>query len=312
MEKATTGAREAGTRLPKMVSWYLPMFDKTQTLLRTVLLLALVLIGGWWTLFLRGKLGDHEAELRARETEIASLETDLVTAKGRAADLETDLSEAFADLVLKDAAIAGLEDDVAERDAAIVELDAKLIASEAEVQALSVAMRLLKVDRRVARIEVTSREDTPEGPRTHFVFTELGPDGQALGEPRELSVEGTRVYLEALVIKFDDSYVEAGDFLRGTSVCLFRRVFGERQRPDEGAVLETSGSLPTAYGGDQNPDPFYAELWRHFWAYAEDPKAAREMGVRALHGEAPFIEARPGRRYRIVLRSSGGLSITPE
>jgi len=288
------------------------MFDKTHALLRTLLLLALVLLGGWWTLFLRGKLGDHQAELRQRETEIASLESDLVVAQGRAEDLASDLAGAHEELVQKAAAIAGLQRDVAERDAAIVALDKKLVASEAEVQALSVAMRLLKVDRRVARIEVTSREDTADGPRTHLLFTELGPDGAPLGEPRALSVEGTRVYFEALVIKFDDSYVEAGDFLRGTSVCLFQRVFGERQRPDEGELLEELGARPSAYGGDRSPDPFYDELWKHFWAYAEDPAAAREKGVRALHGEAPFIEARPGRRYRVVLRSSGGLSITPE
>jgi hypothetical protein len=288
------------------------MIDKLHTVLRTVLLLALVLIGGWWTIFLRGKLGDHEAELRDAESTIATLETDLETAHTKAAGLETDLTEAHAEITKKDAAIAGLEDDVAERDARIEQLDRDLAASEAEVQALTAAMQLLKVDRRLARIEITSRDATPAGARTHFRFTELGPDGQPLGEPLELAVEGTRIYFEALVIKFDDSYVEAGDFLRGTSVCLFQRVFGERQSPDEGMLVESPGSLPAAYASEHDPDPFYADLWDHFWAYANNPKAAREKGVRTLHGEAPFIEARPGRRYRIMLRSSGGLSITPE
>jgi len=289
-----------------------PTVNKLHSILRTVLLLAIVLIGGWWTLFLRGKLGDHEAELRDAESTIATLETDLDSAKKTADGLNAQLATARKHLVEKDAAIAGLQDDVAQRDARIEQLDLDLAASQAEVETLTAAMQLLKVDRRLARIEVLRREATPEGERTHFRFTELGPDGAPLGQPLELAVEGTRIYFEALVIKFDDSYVEAGDFLRGTSVCLFQRVFGERQRPDEGMVIESAGSLPAVYADGRETDPFYADLWQHFWAYAADPKAARAKGVRALHGEAPFIEARPGRRYRIVLRSSGGLSITPE
>ena len=40
--------------------------------------------------------------------------------------------------------------------------------------------------------------------------------------------------------------------------------------------------------------------------------AAAEKGVRAIHGEAPFIEVRPGRSYKVELRASGGLSIRAE
>lgn len=286
--------------------------NKLHSILRTLLLLVLVLIGGWWTLFLRGKLGDHEADLRDANATIETLETDLERAQQTAEGLTAQLGIAREELAQKDIAIQGLEEDVAERDEHIDQLGRELAASEAEVEALSAAMTLLKVDRRMARIEVTGREASPEGPRTQFRFTELGPDGTALADPLELTVEGTRIYIEALVIKFDDSYVEAGDFLRGTSVCLFERAFGERQRPDEGPELEGVGSLPAAYADGRAPDPFYADLWRHFWAYAADPKSARAKGVRALHGEAPFIEARPGRSYRVILRSSGGLSITPE
>ena len=43
-----------------------------------------------------------------------------------------------------------------------------------------------------------------------------------------------------------------------------------------------------------------------------DPELAASKGVRAIHGEAPFIELREGKTYRIELRSSGGLSIQAE
>ena len=114
------------------------------------------------------------------------------------------------------------------------------------------------------------------------------------------------------VTAFDDDFIEAGDFLRGSSVCLFQRIFGEDQKPADGTLLESSGSLPAVYAGDQLPDPFYEKLWAKFWDYAADPKAAKLAGVRAVHGEAPFVEAIPGATWRVELRSSGGLTIVAE
>jgi len=40
--------------------------------------------------------------------------------------------------------------------------------------------------------------------------------------------------------------------------------------------------------------------------------AAQAAGVRAIHGEAPYIELRAGRSYLVELRASGGLSLRAE
>ena len=53
-------------------------------------------------------------------------------------------------------------------------------------------------------------------------------------------------------------------------------------------------------------------LWERFWDYANDPALAKQVGVRALQGEAPFVEARVGRSYRLELRASGGLVFQAE
>ena len=68
---------------------------------------------------------------------------------------------------------------------------------------------------------------------------------------------------------------------------------------------------PAPYASDDVPE-LYAELWSRFWDYANDPEAAAAKGVRAIHGEAPFIELRPGQTYRVELLASGGLTIKPE
>jgi len=204
---------------------------------------------------------------------------------------------------------------LAERDQQIETLTEDVSERDAEIAKLEMALWLSKIDHRVAQIEVIEQVpsgDNPELLETHLRFIELSPEGEPLGDPREIVVQGSRVYIEALVMKFDDRFVEAGDLLRGTSVCIFKRVFGDNQKPNEGTELDKTGTRPLPYLGDNLPSPLYTKLWDDFWDYANDPVMAREKGVRAIHGEAPFTEMRPGRRYRIELRASGGLSIQAE
>jgi hypothetical protein len=205
------------------------------------------------------------------------------------------------------------ERQLAERDERIVALGVEIEQKEARIRELEAALALLKVDHRVARIEVLEQGGEP--PTTRLRFTELEPDGAPLGPAREATIDGNVVYVDALVLKFEDDYVERGDALRGTSLCLFRRLFGERQKPEDGVALDSPGQLPAAYSPGDAPGEagaYYADLWARFWDYANDPKLAREQGVRAAHGEAPFIELRPGKTYRLELRASGGLTIAAE
>ena len=56
---------------------------------------------------------------------------------------------------------------------------------------------------------------------------------------------------------------------------------------------------------------FEKKLWGDFWEFANDPKKAAEMGIRAANGEAVSVKVREGKTYSISLRASGGLSIRP-
>lgn len=273
------------------------MFQTVNAFLRTLVFAGLVLLAGWWTLYLRARLGEGKRELAVREERIAEL-----------AGLVQE----------KDGAIESLSGEVRQKGEQIAALSQDLEASEARARELEAALALLKVDHRLAHIEVLDQQvepgatpDDPERVRTRVRFTELDAEGQPIGEGRELEIEGRRIYVESLVIKFDDRFVEQSDALRGTSICLFRRLFGEEQRPNEGVPLDAEGVQPIVYSGD-DPNPLHGLLWRRFWDYANDPDLARSQGVRAIHGEAPFIEMRPGKTYRVELRSSGGLTIQAE
>lgn len=306
------------------------MVDKLNSFLRTALLLILVIVVAWWTLFLRGQLTEHERDLEGRDAEISTLSQAVLDREGEIVSLNEDLTSKDArigtlssELVARDTRIEqqvgridDLNSEVAAKQKRIAKLGKELAAAEREAQRLAAAVALLKVDHRVARLEILERMEVEENGEaevwTRVLFTELDQTGRTVGKPREVIVAGTRVYIEALVIKFEDDYIEAGDFLRGSSVCLFQRIFGENQSPKQGTRLEPAGTMPSVYAGDTKPDPFYEQLWAKFWDYASDPVAAKAAGVRAVHGEAPFIEGIPGMKWRVELRSSGGLTIAPE
>ena len=177
---------------------------------------------------------------------------------------------------------------------------------------LNLALRLMKVDHRVAQVEVLDQEQGPDRLQTRFRFAELTSDGQPASEPKEFTVDGDTIYIDAWVIKYADELVEQGDPLRSTSVCLFRRIFGEHQQPSEGFALDTADARPAVYSQGNEMSELERDIWANFWQYANDPVKAQKSGVRAAHGEAPSIRLEPGKRYRVDLRASAGLTIVPE
>ena len=193
-------------------------------------------------------------------------------------------------------------------------LTEEMKAKDREIQRLQIANRLLKVDRRVARIDVVSQTGSAKAGdlATKFTFEEIGADNRPLDRPRTFTVRGDVVYVDAWVIKYEDRLVESSDPLRSMSVCLFRRIFGESQQPRDGFVLDAVGSTPAAYRTGGTTTDLEGKIWSKFWEYANNPMLAGQVGIRAAHGEAPSIKLMPGKRYRISLRASAGLEIVTE
>ena len=211
-------------------------------------------------------------------------------------------------------ALQAKDRELANRQAEIEALSADLAVKQQQIERLELAMQLLKVDHRVAQIMVIEqRENADDGlKQTRFRFVEVDQEGRPLDEAREFVIQGDLLYIDAWVIKYLDEHVESSDPLRSTSICLFRRLFGEHQRPADGFELDTVGMRPTAYAQGGEMSSLEREIWTHFWDYANDPEKSRELGVRAAHGEAPSIQLREGKLYRVALRASGGLSIVAE
>ena len=194
----------------------------------------------------------------------------------------------------------------------LAEREAEIRALTERNQALEAAIRLLRHTERRARLVVLDQGSAPDGSiRTRVRFTELDSQGDPIGEPRELALDGDEVYVDALVIKFEDTSVIAGDALKGKALLLFRRIFTDRRRPADGEVLDREGQMPQSYAAERAPTAFERELWARFWELANDPEEAKRRGVRALHGEAVSTRLRKDLIYTITLRSTGELTIQP-
>lgn len=274
------------------------LFQAINTLLSTIVILIILgLLGGGvylgYSLYESSRSTQQvmEQALAEKETELAKLSAEL---KVREEDLQK-----------KEAQINQLSADLT---AARLELERK----EREIQRLTMALQLLKVDRRVAYLDVLSQEKTEEGQvKTTVRFVEVDEQSRPVEKPRTFVVQGDKVYVDALVVKFADKYIEEGDPLRAASLCLFQRVFGNAQSPDDGVRIDRENDQPAVYKTGQVRSDFERELWAQFWDFARDEEKARQAGVRAAHGEAVYVLVQPGTRYRLTLRASDGLSITP-
>lgn len=204
------------------------------------------------------------------------------------------------------------------------ELELQVTALDKKVERLDTSLQLLKINERLAQLRVikqeevaiegTSEEDDAK-PKTKIMttveFFETTPDGKSIGKPRRFDIEGDRIYIEYLVAKFDDKYVEQSDIDRSTAICLFQRIFGEHQDPSEGFELDHVGTRPTAYARGGKMSEFEKSIWADFWTIANDRERARELGIRAAHGNAPSIRVKPNMIYDLHLRSTGEFSLRP-
>lgn len=194
----------------------------------------------------------------------------------------------------------------------VEEQQQELAEKTLKIDQLETARYLLKVDQRIAELRVLSQTPGPEEGDpvvTTVEFVETDPEGKQIGEPQRFDVPGEQVYLEYLVVKFDDEYVEQAHLEKGTAICLFRRLFGSAQKPEEGFPLDAPNTRPTAYARGERMSEFEEQLWADFWDLAHDPDRLAELGIRNAQSNSPAIVARPGARYLLELRSTGDLTL---
>jgi hypothetical protein len=272
------------------------MMENLSTLnsfLRT--LIALVVIGGLGTAGWYGYTTYNANEIEARKRA-----NELTAANQKLTKVQQELEAAHADVIRK-------SETIRQKDVEITELNE-------DIDKLETALSLLKVDHRVAKITAVDQADDPAtGEMSTLVeFVELNDEGHALDTPRQFRIRGDVVFIDNWIVKFEDSYVQDADIERGTSLVLFRRIFGEMQQPIDGFPLDEVGSAPRAYARGGKMSDFEKKIWDDFWAIANEPARADELGIRAAHGQAVSMKVQKGKTYKVLLRASDGLSIVPD
>ena len=185
-------------------------------------------------------------------------------------------------------------------------------AEQRNVQLQQFVERLTN-DKRVADVIVTGTSVGANGvPTTELLFVEYTKGGRELPAKR-FTIEGDRAHIDALIIKFEHDFVKANDPLRGHSIVLFHRLFGDRQKPVDGARIDEPGTIPAVY---QDADPkvttFEKELWDSFWQLTTDESLRQQRGVRVAVAQSVWGPFEPERLYTITLESTGGLNMTSE
>jgi hypothetical protein len=183
---------------------------------------------------------------------------------------------------------------------------------EEEKKVLTQVVQRLSDEKRVAEVLVTDQKTVGGVLHTTLLFVEYDKRGNSL-PPKSFEVEGEKVHFDALVIKFDRSFISEGDPLRGHSIALFTRVYGDRQPPDTGPTVDQPGMIPDIYrGADPRVSEFEQELWQNFWKVAADPQERARRGVRVANGQGVWGPFEPEKLYTITLESDGGLNINSE
>ena len=203
---------------------------------------------------------------------------------------------------------------IAKQNHDIERLNLDVKEKEKRIAELDIAMRLLKVDHRLAEMKVIKQElnEASGKLQTTVQLVEVDENGQPLAPPKMYIIDGDVVYVDGLIVKYQDKFVEAGDPLRGTSAFLFRRIYGEHQEPSQGYPIDPVNDQPAPYGPNTKMSDVDKTVWTNFWELANDPKRRDAAGIRAAHGEAQYMKVQKGKLYKVMLRASDGVSIVAE
>lgn len=144
--------------------------------------------------------------------------------------------------------------------------------------------------------------------RLKFVQTAAGNPKEIVDE-QVFTIEGDVIHFDALIVKFNDSYVRSGT---ERALYLWRRIYGEHTAPEQGKAIAIPDSAPERYYAIskalkvKDRDIF----WQAIWSLANDPQRLSEYGITAVFGNSIYTKVEPGKVYLFKIGATG--QIYPE
>ncbi|MBI3312858.1 MAG: hypothetical protein HYZ83_01295 [Candidatus Omnitrophica bacterium] len=184
-----------------------------------------------------------------------------------------------------------------------------------EARVLREIVERLSSDSRIAEVLVTKSEfdETTKKIHTTIKFLEYSAAGQEAASrplaPKYFTFEGNIIQFQALVIRFNDKFVRAGDKLRGKSAYLFLKAFVLDEENTQMFKISDVREIPAGYKIPGEKSKFEEKLWRQFWEYALNPKIRERAGIKSAQIEAPGSLFLPGTIYTLRIEHDGGIRI---
>lgn len=130
---------------------------------------------------------------------------------------------------------------------------------------------------------------------------------------KDYTIEGDIVHFDALIVKFGDKMVMDGS---ERSLYLWRRIYGEKTRPQDGFAIEEPGVEPERYNDLLRKLPIRQRelFWSSIWLLANDPDKLKAYDIRAIYGNAVYSQLRKGLIYVFKITPAGQVypEIVPE
>jgi len=149
---------------------------------------------------------------------------------------------------------------------------------------------------------------------TTIKFVATDPDDPTEVQLEQIhQVKGEVVYFDLLIVNFSDELVRDGD---RSALYLWRRIFGSRDTPEDGLVIEPPGSQPERYAEINRALDLdeRAVFWDEIWTLANNPNRLKHLGITAVEGKAAYRRVEPGLIYTFNLKADGEIEtlITPD
>lgn len=211
--------------------------------------------------------------------------------------------------------LVDLQNQFEEQNRKLEATSAKNQKLTAENHELVTSLTLLKVDSRKANVEVMEKGTSEDGePFMEVRFTEFDANGDPIGGPKDFTLRGDKLYVDCWTVSFKDKYVEQSDALRSASLCVFKKIYGNADGPDNGYDLDHQSENPQAPPAVyQSPEKnkFEAQIWSDFWSFCNDGNKQDLFGIRNSQGKAVYVNGEAGKTYEVIIRASGELSFRP-
>jgi len=172
---------------------------------------------------------------------------------------------------------------------------------------LKTAIANLSQEEQIGYAKVLSQETRDGQLFTKILFVEADPEDFTKHILRkEYEIQGDVIHFDTLIVTFGSELVMDG---KERAMYLWRRVYGEKQTPEQGFPIEAAGQ----------PSPRYAQLceklsiednqlfWNEIWQLSNNPRQLEKLGIKAVYGNAIYRQLKPGLIYIFKVSSTGSL-----